>query len=371
LSFFDDDEPRPSRAQRPRPAAASSRRGSSRSGDPEAIRRRQLVAAGVLLLFFVILIFGVKACSSSARKRNLREYNDAVGAIVQKSDRQVATPLFGLLSSASTTSAGKSVQLQNQINALKLQAEKQVDQASALDVPDEAVGAQRFVLLALELRRDGMGVIAQQIQPALSGTDNGSAARRIAGEMRAFDASDVIWSQRAIPAIRDALKSNGVTVGGRSGERVASSVFLRDGAWLDPTYVADKLGSGGGASASGKPTPGRHGHALISTSVGATTLSTSATNQVPVSPLPVFKAQVQNQGDNDERDVRVRVTVGDIVTTKVVPRTTKGGNSTVSVTLRRKPPTGSVQTVKVSVLPVPGEQTTDNNTQSYPVLFSG
>lgn len=384
MSFFDDDDdaPRTPRARRPsggrpgaRPAARPQSRPAGRPGarpsgsDPQAIRRRQLVAVGVVVVFFIIVIVGVKACSSSAKKNHLRDYNDAVTTIAQKSDDEVSQPLFKLLSGASSAASGKSVEVQNQVAGLKLEADQELKQAEALDVPDQADAAQRSVLLALELRRDAMAVIADQLQPALSGTDNGAAARRIAGEMRAFDASDVIWSQRVVPELSTALKDNGVPVGA-GGEQVPTSAFLPDLAWLDDTYVADQLGgAGGGTSSGGKAKPGTHGHAILSTSVGGTALSTTATNTVPVDPLPAFAVQIQNQGENDETNVRVRVQAGPVTTTKIVPKTTANGTTTATVTLSRAPPTGSVQSVKVSVLPVPGEGTTDNNEETYPVQF--
>lgn len=372
MSFFDDDddEPRTVRARRPRPAAAprrSSSGGGSAAADPQAIRRRQLVAAGIVILFFIIVILGVKSCSTSARKRHLREYNDSVSALAQKSENSVAKPLFRQLSGASSSAGGKSVEIQSQISGLKLEADQQLKQAQNLDVPSQANEAQRYVLQALEFRRDGMAVIAQQIQPALSGNDNGAAARRIAGEMRAFDTSDVIWSQRVVPTLRNALRDNDVT-----GAQVASSVFLPSVSWLDSTYVADKLGQAGsgGGGTSGPVKPGTHGHGLTSTSVGNTTLSTSTTNQVPATPTPTFSVAFQNQGENDETNVKVQVKVGSITATKTVPKSTAGQSTTAQVPLGKTPPTGSVQTVKVTVLPVPGEKDSTNNTQSYPILFT-
>jgi hypothetical protein len=385
VSFFDDDDdpPRTPRAPRPsrgrggaRPAGGTTGRPAARprarptgTADAQAIRRRQLVAAGVVVLFFIIVIVGVKACSSSAKKSHLRDYNDAVTAIAQKSDDEVSQPLFKLLSGTSSAASGKSVELQNQIAGLKLEADQELKQAEGLDVPDQAQDAQRSLLLALELRRDAMAVIADQLQPALSGTDNGAAARRIAGEMRAFDASDVIWSQRVVPELHSALVDNGIPVGA-GGEQIPTSAFLPDLAWLDQTYVADQLGgAASGSTSGGKPKPGTHGHAILSTKAGATTLSTTATTDVPLSPRPVFAVQIQNQGENDETNVRLRVQAGTVTATKTIPTTTAGATTTTSVSLPSTPPPGS-QTVKVQVTPVPGEGTTDNNEATYPVQFT-
>jgi hypothetical protein len=374
LSFFDDaDEPRTTRRRPGRSAPSGPRRG--RGGPPEdrqVIRRRQAVALGVALLLLILVILGVKSCSDSSRKNHLRDYNNGVAAIVAKSDSDVGRPLFALLSGAGGGRTTRALELQNQVDGLKLEAEQQLKRAEDLDVPSQATDAQRYVLLALELRRDGVATIARFLQPALSNTDNGAAVRRIAGEMRAFDASDVIWSQRVIPTLRDDLTSNGVSVGA-GGVTVPTSRFLTDLGWLDPTFVSSRLGAAT-TGTGGKPKPGSHGHGLLSTSVGSTTLSSTATNRIPASPAPIFQVKLQNQGQNDETNVRVQVQVTGsgkpLSATKTIPSTAAGQMATASVSLPRNPPTGSVVTVKVTVLPVPGEGTTTNNTASYPVLFT-
>ena len=62
--------------------------------------------------------------------------------------------------------------------------------------------AQQSLLIALELRRDGLGDIAQRIRTALG--DQGEAAdaaiNQIAGQMQAFNASDVLYQAPRRPA---------------------------------------------------------------------------------------------------------------------------------------------------------------------------
>jgi uncharacterized membrane protein len=97
--------------------------------------------------------------------------------------------------------------------------------------------------------------------------------------------------------------------------------------------------------------------------------------RIPASPPPVFKVTIQNQGENDETNVKVQVRVSgsgpSITATKTIPKTTAGQQSSVNVELPKPPPRGTVVTVRVSVEPVRGEKTTTNNSQSYQVLFTG
>lgn len=381
LSFFEDaDETRaaPRRAgggSGPPPRGTGGRRpprggGGSRS---EEIRRRQLIAGGGALVLLIIIILGFKSCSDSAAKRGLRSYARDTSSIIRGSDADVSKPLFSLLSGAGSGSA-KGIELQNQVNNLKVQADDDLKRAAALDVPDQLIEAQRNVLLTLELRRDGVARIAQLLQPALGGTNGGTAVRRIAGEMRSFDASDVIWSQRVIPLIQNALHSGGVAVGGSDGEQIARSAFLSNAAWLDPTYVASALGSGTSASTGGPVKPGTHGHAVVAVTSGQTTLTSGAVSRIPATPTPTFSVKIQNQGQNDETRVRVRITLTGVgakmVVTKTLPTTTAGGTATASIPLTRKPTIGTVGTLRAEVLPVPGEVKKDNNAQTFQVLFT-
>jgi hypothetical protein len=280
----------------------------------------------------------------------------------------VSTPLFRLLGGATATGTGGGVDLQNQLNNLKVEADDQLNQASRLDVPGEADDAQRYALLTLELRRDGVQRIAEKIQE-VKGNAGESAIRSIAGQMRAFDASDVIWSQRVIPLVQDAEKGAGVSV---DSAPVARSSFLKDSAWLDPTYVAERLGSTvGGGNANGPAAPGTHGHELTSVTVGSVTLNSAAVNRLPATPAPVFIVKVTNQGENDEHNVRVRVEAPGGTVQRTIAVSAKGQESTATVPLTKSPPVnGSVAQIKVTVVPVAGEKTTDNNTQTYPVLFT-
>lgn len=380
MSFFDDDagsrrpprrsprsapnEPRPSRPARSR----------SPGPDPE-VRRRQLILGGGILLLLIVLVFGVKACSDSAREDSLREYNRFVSRVMQQSDADVSRPLFRLLKGAGSRKPDESVDLQNQVNNLKVEAETQLNRAEDHDVPDEATEAQRYVLLTLELRRNGVTNIARLLQPALGGTDGGQAVQRIAGEMRNFDASDVIQSQYAHPLIRSALRKGDIAVGGASGETIARSRFLPDLGWLDPTFVAEQLGAEAGGASGGAVKPGLHGHGVTSVTVEDTALNTGGVTRLPAGDgPPVLQVKVQNQGENEESNVRVKVTLSGggspITATKTIPSTTAGEESVAAVPLPEAPPKGTVLTLKAEVVKVPGEKKTDNNAQSFQVLFT-
>jgi hypothetical protein len=139
--------------------------------------------------------------------------------------------------------------------------------------------------------------------------------------------------------------------------------------------VASRLGSGAaaGTAGSGAVKPGLHGHGLLSVAVGATVLQPGGVlNRIPAGPV-TFTVKFANQGDNDETNVRITVTIKgsgkDVPVRKTVPQTKSKTTSTIQIPLGQAPPIGAAVTVTVAIAKVPGEKNTTNNSQDYTVLF--
>ncbi len=365
MSFFDEaDEPATTRtAPRRRRPSGSGRRPPR---DTQSIQVRRAVAAAIILVVLVLIVLGVHSCQISQRNSALKDYNNNVASLIQESN-QTGTQLFGQLSSGG--GSGNAINLQNQLNETRVNADTELDRARGLDVPDEMRGAQQNVVLALQMRRDGIKNIAARIQEALGTSTSRDAINSIAAQMARFYASDVVYKDYATPLIAGALHAAGIGVGGTNGETIEAGQFLPDLGWLDPTVVAGKLGSRT-ATASGKPAPGLHGHSLDSVSVGGTTLQTGSTNTLPASPPPTFTFHFTNGGQNNETNVVLKVTVNttNISAQTVVPQTTAGQSTTAQVTLKSSPPAGTY-TVVATIEPVPGEKNIANNTQSFQITF--
>ncbi len=374
MAFFDEgDEPR-TRVSRPsgRGGGALPPRGGA--PDSDAIRTRRIVAAVVGLLVFVILAIGVNACLDNAAENQLKDYNRDVADVVAASDRQVGRPLFDRLAQGGQTP----VELESQLNQLRVTAERHVDQAEDFDVPDDLRTAQRNLLLTLGMRASGLGKIASEVRTAQAESDQaGEAVDQIAAQMQQFLASDVIYDTRVVPFIQQTF--NDREIGGQSQQ---DSQFLPNLGWLQPRTVADRLGAeaggGGGDDAGGEdeePAPGLHGHGLVSTAVGDETLEPGQTaNRIPAGSDTAFTVTFANQGDNEEENVAVQVRIrGDgrpITVRRRVEQTQPGANAEVSIPLTTAPPIGTPVTIDVSVARVPGEEKVDNNRQSYTAIFT-
>ena len=196
--------------------------------------------------------------------------------------------------------------------------------------------------------------------------------------MRAFDASDVIYSQRVAPLILRALKDDGIAASydGTAGEQVLpKATSCPDGiSWMSPTYVAGQLGTSvGRAAPPARRRPACTATQLDSVSVGGATLDQSGSNRIPASPPPTFTVTSRTAARTTRRTSRSRsrspASATPIKAQAIVPSTTAGAQATASVELTKAPPTSGPVTIKVTVEKVPGEQTLDNNTQTYTALF--
>jgi hypothetical protein len=318
------------------------------------------VAAVALVIVVVLVALGVHSCQVSQRNSALKDYANNVSSLIHDS-AATSSQFFSVLASANGGAAVASVQ--NQIDEARLRADRALGRARSLDVPDEVKGAQQDLVLAVQMRVDGIGNIARDIQPALAGSKQ--AISSIAAEMARLYASDAVYKDYAAPQIASALHAANIT----GGAQIAQDQFLPDIRWLTPSFVASQLRVAFQA-ASGRVAPGLHGHALNSVSVAGTTLQTGSTNTITANPPPTFALNFTDTGQNAESNVVCKVTVAGTGAggQTVVPQTTAGQTTTCQVPLTTSPPKGNY-TVTATIQPVPGEKNTSNNSQSFPVTF--
>jgi len=362
LAFLDE------RADRPRGAAARRQpRDPGRGGDQ--IRARRLSALGIGIVVLILLFIGVKACLSSQKEQAFKDYVSNVKEITQQSNNE-SKQFFGLL-----TNPGRRgpVDLQTTVSQYSNDASQLLDRAKKLDHPDELGSSQRNLVDTLGFRRDGLTHVAAVLPTALGDTGRAQANLEIAGYMQDFLASDVIYSQRFLPNLQSAVKKEGV-LGDVSP--LPQSRFLNDLGWLSPSVVSARIGRIRGGGTGGPVAPGSHGSGLGTVTVkpSGTALTAGSAVQLKASPNLSFDVQVMNQGQNDEKDVTVRVSITGagkpVLVEKRIPSITAGQTQIVNVPLAATPPTGRPVTVQVQIEPVPGEKNTTNNKNSFPVIFS-
>ena len=335
--------------------------------DRQTLMVRRSIAAGVGVLVLVLMVLGVRGCLDARKERAFKDYVRDVGAIVEESNQQ-SDDLFELLSS---TDQGD-VDVENSLNMLRQQSEVLVDRARGTDHPDELGQAQRYLLEALELRRDGVAGIADALPAAIARQqDRRQGTRAIAEQMQLFLASDVVYLRRAVPSIQASLDEQGV-----GEEGVERSEFLPTVDWLQPETVADRVGKlgGGGGRRDAQASPGLHGNALTGVTLGGQALSPGASANVRLTEDLKLEAQVANQGENTETDVKGNVTIGKggdaISLEKVLDEIAAGETKPVEIPLTDQPPTGQNVPITVEIEPVPGEEKTDNNEATFTAIFA-
>ena len=121
--------------------------------------------------------------------------------------------------------------------------------------------------------------------------------------------------------------------------------------------------------------PGLHGTGLqgVTAQPSGTELTDSGVNRVPVADRMTFDVTVQNQGESDETDVAVSISITDgkdINVEQTIPRIAAGQEETISIPISEQPDTQGVSNVAVEIAPVPGEGTRDNNNARYEVAFT-
>lgn len=377
MSFFDDGEetaPRPSSrttrsraddtATQPRPRRPQ---GSSGSFAPDqhtvVVRRRAAAGIGVLLLIAIVLI--VNGCLKSEKAQALKNYNQSVSQLARESDEQVSHPLFSTLPGA----AGKSaLSVEEQVDQLRLEAQNLASRARSLSVPSEMTSAQRNLLLALDLRAEGLTKLAALLPTVLGGQDK-QAGSQIAGNMENYLASDVIYSQRVAPLIQQTLASAGI-----HGRSTASTRFLANVGWLEPSTAQARIsGQANSGGQNAQAVTGNHGSALKGVSVGSNTLEAEpGLNHISGGGSPTFTVQVENSGESPETNVKVDVTVTaagkQLRASNVIEKTEPGKTTSVQVPVTGVP-VGVAAKIEVYVEGVPGENDLENNKGTYLAIF--
>ncbi|MDQ3648295.1 MAG: DUF11 domain-containing protein [Actinomycetota bacterium] len=326
-----------------------------------------LIGGVIFAILFVLLLRG---CLGAREERGLKDYVRDVRAIVDQSDSQ-SEEMFNTLSQRSR--GVSDVDRENSVKGLRAQADQLVERTRDLDVPGDLEPSHDYLVESLEFRRDGIGKIVDILPTALSGRERKQGAQRLADQMGFFLTSDVIFVARVRPNLDSVLRGQEVI----NEVQLPESRFLPDRAWLIPDQVSKLLRGGGGPSndrSNEEASPGQHGTGLGTVSLGGQALTDGGSATVRLGQDLSFSVQVINQGENDETDVSVKITVGkgaDAVEAEdSIDEIAKGQTETLTIPLNDEPPTGQSVPIAIEVGAVPGEEQTDNNKQSYSAIFT-
>ena len=328
---------------------------------------RRAIGAGAALLVLLLLIFGFKGCLDSRKESAITDYVRDVDALVKESNAQ-GEAMFQQLEGGDGATA---VEAENALNSFRIESAQLVDRARDLDPPGDLDSAQGYLVETLQFRAEGIKAIADQLPSAISdGDDAEGAADEIAKAMQAFLASDQIYFRRVLPEINGVLQQEGLE------QKIDTNFFLTDLDWLQPAEVASRLGGIEGAETpDGDAAPGLHGNGIGTVTLGGQALVPGGSASVTLSSDLAFDVQVLNQGENTETDVTVRAVVGSgsdaIEVEGVLDEIAAGETQTVTIPLKKQPPTGQAVPITVEIELVPGEdESVGNNEAEFSVIFT-
>ena len=127
------------------------------------VRRTIAIGGGLLLFILVVLLF--RGCLDARKERAMEDYVRDSNELVELSKAESRT-LFDILQAPEADQ--QAVSRENQVNGLRADSATLADRARDLDVPGEFSSAHDYFQEALDLRRDALGIIADQLPGALA-----------------------------------------------------------------------------------------------------------------------------------------------------------------------------------------------------------
>ena len=305
---------------------------------------RRTLAIGAALLVLILLVLAFRGCLNARGEQAIKDYVGESSELIDQSKLE-GNQLFELLGGSGDQD--DAVDAANVVNGLRSESATLVDRANDLDVPDEVSSAQDNLLDALELRRDGLAAVANALPGALADEERRESTGDIAEMMQVFLASDVLLKYRFRPEPRAGAHGRGP---GRRGQRPeAGRARVRARRPMGRSRLRGRSDRAACAARVAAPAttsaaPGLHGNGLGTVTLGGVALVPGASATVPLSEDLSFEVQVLNQGENNETDVNVRVTVGEgndaIELEETIPEIAVGEQQTVTIPLAEQPPTG-------------------------------
>jgi CARDB protein len=370
VAFLDEEEEvfeapeAPGAARRSAARSERPRRVGRRGGRPprppaQALLVRRLIAVGIGLLFVILLVLGFRGCLNARKDRAIKNFVTDSSRIMSESS-QTGQQFFSLFKAPTGRSP---LEFENEVKSFRSAAQSSYDRLNQLNAPGEMSTAKASMKITLDLRRNALGVIADNIGAALGKENSSEAQQTIAEQMLPLIASDGVFTGATIPEISDALGDEGVAA---QLKNIHAFVLAPPDQWLDPTTLATVFSTVNPESTA--PTSGIHGLSLDSAKIGDTDLVAGGQTDVS-SADPTLTVSVTNGGDSEETNIEVTVTVGGTPITKAIPKIGAGETTDLSIPITPVPPSGELSTVDVDVAAVPGETLTDNNSATYSVVF--
>jgi hypothetical protein len=341
--------------------------GTGGGGTGLSPRGRLIALIGGAVVLAILLVFLILSCTGEGKKGTYEAYMTDMTVVANGSDK-----IGRDLDAALTTPGVKPNQLATTLDGLADLQQQQLGDAEAIQSPGALSDEQAAALQSLSFRITGMRRLADVFR-ATAGSDDGSGASlQLATQANRLVTSDVIWADLFRAASLAQMRSDGV-----SGVPVPESDFVQNPEFGSPGYWEPVFDRVNGAATDGGTSSGSlHGTGIVETKAlpSGVVLATDVENIVTAGTDLAFAVTVEDTGDNQEVQIKVTLTIeqqpSPIVATKTIDSINPGESKTVTFSDLGQVAFATKTTVKVDVEPVEGEANADNNSASYPVIFS-
>ena len=332
------------------------------AGMAPLLRLVGLIAAAILVV--VLLVFWAKSCQGSSKHGEFAGYMNKMSDAASTS-QSIGREFTRLL----TTPGLKESDLESKLNGLAQRQLQVVRNAQGIAAPGQLRDEQRAAVESFQFRASGLTGLERAFHRTFDFKSADEAAAALASQAQRLVASDVIWEDLFKQPATNVLRDEGITGVAVPDSKFLVSADLASSAAMKPIWERIQ------GAAHGTPS-GVHGTGLETTKVlpSGTELSQDTENTITVTPDLAFQVAVKDTGDSQEVEIKVSLTIQktpkSIVKTETIPFINPGETKTVTFRDLGQPPFGQRTAVKVDVKPVPGEESTANNTAEYPVIFS-
>jgi hypothetical protein len=334
------------------------------AGITPLLRLVGLIAVAILII--VLLVFWVQSCRGSSKRSSFESYMTKVSDQASSSST-IGSDLSKLLAQPGLTEQ----ELEQKLNGFAQRQQQIVASTQAISPPGQLRDEQRAAVESMQFRVSGLRGLEDAFRRTKDFTSSDEASTVLAAQVQRLLTSDIIWDDLFKTPTTDVLKSEGVT-----GVSVPSSKFLISPDFASSATMKTVWERLQGASGGGNNVPtGVHGTGIEGVKVlpDGTELSQDTETTIKVTQDLAFEVAVKDTGDSEEVQVEVDLTIQrtptPIVKKETIPLINPGETKTVVFRDLGSPPFDKT-TVKVDVIPVPGEKSTDNNSYEYPVIFT-
>lgn len=346
-------------------SASGERNRRQKKTMPRPLLRLLLVLAAIVIVV-VVIVFAARSAIHSGAASDYQRYMGLVADILDRSD-QLGADLEQLLTSPGETNR---TQIQSQLEEFVTASQELVVEAQLLEAPKDLVkeSVHQIFLLVMNFRYRGVADLEPSLMAALEVQDTEVAAEQISHSLYYLVNSDFIYQEVFIPDATAILQEKDL-----AGVTVPSSEYLSDPDLASTSKVLnilEELRSTGDLQAI-------HGVAVgkVVAMPDNKEITAGGTFNLTSTDTLVFAVTVENQGNMEEKNVPVVVTlkVGDSgeVQKQTVEISSIKPKKEITVNVEGLNPTayGEVAQITVKAGPVPQERYHDNNTITASVIF--